>query len=130
MSTRSSLYYDDNFHLYTDGFDTDNVYLEVSDGGNHWDSVTVITIPLPIWAQMRKHTLEPHESYLGLSYEEMLGIAKTKVAAHREWLETHKDTPLVRFAGVLLYGPPEDTEDTMVANWMQYNYKGGPGAVL
>ena len=126
MSTKSSLYYDSThgFHLYTDGFDTDNVYLEVNTDGTQWSQNIVITIPLTVWAQMRTHTMQPQERYLSLTYSEMLEHARKAVRAHRERLEKHKDSPLARFFGVLTFGPPGDTDDTMVENYMRAHWKG------
>ena len=122
MSTKSSLYYDSTyrFHLYTEGFDTDNVYLEVDTDGTR----CVIQIPLTVWAQMRTYTMQPQEEYLSLTYGEMLGRAREAVRVHREQLEKHKDSPLARFFGVLTFGPPEDTDDTMVENYMRAHWKG------
>ena len=126
MSTKSSLYYDSThrLHLYTEGFDTDNVYLEVDTEGTQWSQNIVITIPLTVWAQMRTHTMQPQERYLSLTYSEMLGRAREAVRVHREQLEMYKDSPLARFFGALTFGPPEDTENTMVENYMRAHWKG------
>ena len=56
MSTKSSLAYGDNFHLYQECFDEENVYLELEsvEFEASRDRVTV-SIPVAIWEVIRAY---------------------------------------------------------------------------
>ena len=46
MSTRITLWYSEDLHLYQDGFDDENVYLEIR--SQYFDAL-VVKIPLSAW---------------------------------------------------------------------------------
>lgn len=118
MSTKCSLYWNDSFHLYTEAFDRDNVYLEVYTHGDRFNNATTVVIPLSVWKDMRTHSVQPEERYMEFTDEEMLAEAERCVDEHRTWLVEHKDTPLGKFAGVFTYGPPETSREEMISNWL------------
>ena len=130
MSTKSSMYYsgEHGIHLYTDGFNRDNVYLDVYTTGNHFTQKITVSIPVEVWAEMRTHA-GPGEEYLGKTYEEMLEMGKSAVRAHRGRLEEYKGKPLAGFAGVLVYGKATGTEAEMLENWMEFHWRGAVDAV-
>ena len=121
MSTKSTLYHNEEYHLYTEGFDHTNVYLDWKPGNSYYsEGREGITIPLSVWAAMRTHTVEPEETYLSYTTEEMLVEGAIHVAAHREWLRQHEGSTLAQFAGVVVFGPPESDDATMLHRWMLY----------
>ncbi len=61
MSTKATLYLDDDFHLYRDALDDENVYLELESTSKYVESL-VLTIPIQVWNEMRKHTFEMPDS--------------------------------------------------------------------
>ncbi len=112
MSTRITLWHNEDFHLYEEGFDNENVYLEIKTAP--FIEQLVVKIPLPVWKEMRKHTIEPCESYLDLSDEELTQEAARSVDEHRAWLDAHRSSPVSGLSGVLLFGPPESSREKMV----------------
>ncbi len=56
MSTKRTFLLNDDFHFYSEAFDDENVYLEVRTA---YLEQFVLRIPLDVWNEMRKHTLQP-----------------------------------------------------------------------
>lgn len=114
MSTKATLWYDSEypeFHLYEEAFDHEFVYLSVQRGGKYYDEDVVIRIPNRVWKEMRKHG--PYtERYLDMTDEELREEVMRQVKRHREWLDAHKDE-WARIAGIVVFGPPEGTEQEM-----------------
>ena len=124
MSTRSTLWYSDDLHLYTDGFDRENVYLEVDVGSPYLENL-IVKIPLVAWKEMRKHTIQPSERYLDLTDDELHEEAERAVDEHRAWLDERKDAgSFLRSAGLLLFGSPESTRDEMIGRFV-HHYRPG-----
>jgi hypothetical protein len=121
MSTKRTLYFDDVFHLYADGFDSDNVYLEVQLAGGPIGEL-VVKIPLIAWKEMRQHTIQPEERYLDLSDAELIVEAERAVDEHREWLAAAPNSPLKSMAGLFLFGPPELSRAEMIERFIG-NYR-------
>jgi hypothetical protein len=117
VSTKSSLYFDENFHLYAEALDLEYIYLALRSAQGPVDDL-VIKIPLPVWKQMRQHTLQPEETYLDLTDDELLAEAERKVDEHREWLAAHSNSAFARAAGILTYGPPELSREEMVERFI------------
>ena len=123
MSTRNTLWYSDDFHLYREGFDEDNVYLEIR---SQYFEGLILKIPLAAWKQMRKETIEPAESYLDLTDEELRAEAERRVAEHREHLTSLENSPLRSLSGSLLFGLPESSPADMVESFLAH-YRPGKG---
>ncbi|HZP26637.1 MAG TPA: hypothetical protein VFB90_06275 [Dehalococcoidia bacterium] len=54
MSTKATLWLSDDFHLYREVLDDQNVYLEVR--GSEFIEQIVMKIPIAAWNEMRQHT--------------------------------------------------------------------------
>jgi hypothetical protein len=122
MSTKSTLWHNDVFHLYSEGFDIENVYLEIAG-----DAVgqLVVKIPLAAWKEMRQQTIQPAEQYLDLSDEELLLEASRQVDEHRARLEELRQTdpqhsPLRGLLGSFLFGLPNSSREEMIANFLNH----------
>src|SRR5690349_2828875 len=96
MSTKSTLWYDGEYHLYQEGFDHEHVYLDIQ--SSHFAELT-LKLPLPVWKELRKHTIQPDEEYLDLSDEQLRAEAVTAVDKHRKWLEENNDSRLASLFG-------------------------------
>ena len=118
MSTRLTLWYNDDFHLYQEGFDEQNVYLEVKT--SHLEEF-VLRIPLAAWKEMRKQTIEPAERYSDLTDEEMLAEAERAVDEHRKRLEGLPDTKVKSFVGGLVFGKPGSTRSEMIKSFLHFH---------
>ena len=116
MSTKSTLWHNEVFHLYREGLDDENVYLEIS--SPHFEEL-VLKIPLDAWKEMRKHTIEPAERYLDLTDEQLLQEAERAVDKHRAWLDEHRESPIAGLAGFLLFGSPESTREEMIRGFLE-----------
>lgn len=99
MSTRCSLAYGDNFHLFTDLMDLDNtVHLTIDCCGKHEHS---ISIPPEIWNTIIK--VGPVDAHLvDVSDEKILKIATTRVDAFRK--NTKKNKNMLSLVG-FQFGP-------------------------
>lgn len=122
MSTKSTLWNNDDFHLYSEEFDDANVYLDIN---VPYFAELTLKIPLAAWKEMRKHTIEPNESYLDLSDDELRQEAIRCVKAHRRALdeiraEGGNNLELRLMRGFLPYGSLESTEDEMVEHFMRF----------
>ena len=122
MSTRSTLWYSDEFHLYKEAGDNSHVYLEVR--SPHFEEL-VLRIPLAAWKEMRQHTIQPSERYLDLSADELRKEAEREVDAHRERLDSirKEDGPgqaLLMSSGILQYGPPDSSREEMVESFLRH----------
>ena len=54
MSTKATLWLSDDFHLYREVLDDQNVYLEIR--GSEFIEQLVMKIPIAAWNEMRQHT--------------------------------------------------------------------------
>jgi hypothetical protein len=118
MSTRGTLWHNDEFHLYQEGFDNENVYLEI-EGDPRLESL-VIKIPLLAWKEMRRHTLEPEEGYSDMSADEFATEAARAVDEHRLRLERESKSQFGRMAGMALFGSPDSSRDEMIRCFLRF----------
>jgi len=122
MSTKSTMWYGSDFHLYREGFDDAHVYLDIR--VPYFEQLT-LKIPLEAWKEMRKHTIEPNETYLELSNEELRQEATRRVKEHRRSLDEtrakggHNLGPRL-MGGFLVYGDPEASEAEMVEHFVRF----------
>ena len=84
MSTKSSIAGGEQFHFYTDLFDTDEeqgtLYLQLRGTGCCEKSLSTTAIPPYIWGVIRR-TAPPDLSLLGISDEDLLAMVTAKVDA-------------------------------------------------
>lgn len=88
MSTKSTIVCGENFHLYSEMMDDENVYLEL-EGVTfeaYRDSVTV-AIPAAIWQSIRRHKVDM--SYLAHTDEEIRTAATLHVDDERQKYQGH-----------------------------------------
>jgi len=116
MSTRITLWYGEDLHLYQDGFDDENVYLEVR--SQYFDQL-VVKIPLSAWKAMRQHTIQPAARYINVTDEELLREAEQEVDAHRARLAQEPDSKFKGFLGSFTFGNPESTREEMIRRFLQ-----------
>ena len=115
VSARRTLWYSDEFHLFKDGFDDENIYLEVRDARFR---ELILRIPLIAWKEMRKHTIEPEERYLDLSDSEMREEAEHRVDEHRAALASEPDSRFKGLFGSFLFGPSESSREEMIEHFL------------
>lgn len=121
MSTKQTLWYSDEFHLYSEGLDDENIYLEVNSPAFE---KLVLKIPLMAWKEMRKQTIQPAEQYLNMSDDELIEEALRKVDDHRAELAKIQETGpehagLSIMFGSFVFGPPESSRDEMIVRFLQ-----------
>lgn len=79
MSTKSTLAYGDNFHLYRECFDDENVYLELN--GLHFETTpgsAMVQIPLVVWEVIRGYSPADF-SLVDKTDEELRSLAESYV---------------------------------------------------
>jgi hypothetical protein len=90
MSTKSSLVYGKNYHLYEEIFDRENIWLQLAGAefeASH-QSIT-IGIPLNIWEIIRQHTFAKYD-LVGLSDQELRTLAAQRVEGRLQQYKTSR----------------------------------------
>lgn len=120
MSTKMTLWHNDDFHLYAEGLDDENVYLDIR---TPYTEQFVLKIPLSAWKEMRRHTIEPAERYSDMSDDELLMEAERAVDEHRARLheirqQGGRNIELRLMLGSFIFGPPESTPEEMIKSFL------------
>ena len=121
MSTRSTLWYSDEYHLYQEGLDDNNVYLEVR--SPQFESL-ILRIHLTSLKEMRQHTIQPNERYLDFSADELRAEGEREVDEHRARLDEiradgRKNTGLRMMFGSFAFGSPDSSREEMIQNFIE-----------
>jgi len=127
MSTKCSLAYGENFHLYHECFDNDNVYLRLINSAFQVDRDNVtVTIPIYIWETIR-HFGEPDLSKANLSDAEIFDLVTSKVDERiKEFQEANgnkQKQAVLNFFGSLVYGGAEEPKETQIELGVEYYKK-------
>jgi hypothetical protein len=115
VSTRTTLWHNEDFHLYQEGFDEENVYLEIR--SRYFESL-IFKLPLMAWKEMRQHTIQPMERYLDFSDEELRAEAEREVDEHRRELAGQPDSPFKGFLGSFTFGPKDSSREEMIEHFL------------
>jgi len=119
MSTKSSIFYDkeSEFHLYQEGLDCWNVYLDIPLTGG---SEITVAIPLRIWKEMRHNTLYM-ERYFDMSVEDLRTEAEKAVAERLRRYEeaSERAKPITALAGCLTFGDINLPATEQVENYIE-----------
>lgn len=123
MSTSNTIVRGPNFHLYTDSFDEDNVYLELDkvEFSVEYGEVT-LTIPHAIWEVLRQHSGVSLEG-IDETDEELLLKATQKVderLALYETTEGRMKKMLVGACGLWVYGSIDAPRSEQIARGFDY----------
>lgn len=125
MSTKCTIAYGENFHLYREVFDSDHVYFELDT--THFEAGygrVMIPIPLHIWETIRR--LGGAElDLVDLSDEELLARAQKEVEERMaEYQRVARERPeragLVAILGSLVYGTADEPRDQQIRHGMEY----------
>lgn len=114
MSTRSTIALSGDYHLYHDGFDQQNVYLEIdSDYGK-----IVLRIPAKDWVELSSHVIYPHSQIRGMSDEEVEAFI-TQVVQERmdEWEKSDK-SDILGLSGIATFGDRDSPLESQVISAM------------
>lgn len=125
MSTKCTVMYYDNFHLYHECFDNQNVYLQIDNGQFEasQDSVT-LTIPLEIWESIRRCKCADL-SLAGKTDEELTQQVTLEVEDRViKYQEAHdKLKPLIALGGSMVYGDVKSSKEEQIENGVTYYQK-------
>ena len=110
MSTKATIAYGNNFHLYKEVFDEDFIYLEM-EGVRFEASYNRVTIPIPvhIWEVIRQYE-GTDLSWAETSEEEIVRYVKQQVDERIEKYQQAEDEPNKRLMA-LLSSMPYGTAD-------------------
>lgn len=125
MSTKCSVSYGDNHHLYNECFDDENIYLslkncpfEVSNGG------IMVSIPLYIWETIR-HKGAPDLSKADLTDDQLLQIVETEVdrriKEYQGAVDNDKLGSWLNFCGSFIFGGASTPREEQVKLGMEYS---------
>jgi hypothetical protein len=125
MSTRSSLWYSDDLHLYREAFDENNVYPAIHTGSAYLQEELILRFRLAAWKQMRQYTIEPNESYLDLSDADLHAEAERRVDAHRAHLDEVRNsdgshTGLRLMIGSGLFWSAGSSREEMINSFIEF----------
>lgn len=115
MSTKITLWSNEEIHLYQEGFDNAVVYLEITSPPLE---ALILKIPLPAWKEMRKHTIQPDEHYLDMAAEEFLNEVERKVDEHRAGLTSAPASSFEGLFGVFIFGSSESSREDMIEHFV------------
>jgi len=125
MSTKCSISYSENHHLYNECFDDDNIYLslkncpfEVSNGG------VMVSIPLYIWETIR-HKGAPDLSKADLTDDQLLQDVESQVdkriKEYQEAVDNDKLKSWLNFCGSFIFGGVDTSREEQVKSGMEYS---------
>ncbi len=125
MSTKCSISYGENHHLYNECFDGDNIYLslkncpfEVSNGG------VMVSIPLYIWETIR-HKGAPDLSKADLTDDQLLQDVELEVDRRIEEyqgvIDNDKLKSWLNFCGLFIFGGADTPREEQVKSGMEYS---------
>lgn len=125
MSTRSTICYGDNFHLYHELLDNShNVHLRI-DGCDKCHRSSTIKIPIDVWETIRKHA--GIEFDLANKSEEEIAELATKEVEERiaeyKSAKTKSAKALMAFCGSFVYGSAKDPKLSQIKRGIKYLMK-------
>ena len=126
MSTKASIAYSNNFHLYHECFDEENVYLELEGvefnaSPNH----VTVTIPVAIWETIRQHSVVDL-SYADKSDEEIKIMVEEQVERRiKKYLAASDEKKLkfISLSGSMCYGTADLPRDEQIEKGIEYYFE-------
>ena len=126
MSTKASIAYGNNFHLYHECFDEENVYLELEGiEFNASPNRVTVTIPVAIWETIRQHRVVDL-SYADKSDEEIKIMVEEQVECKiKKYLAAseEKQQNFVSLSGSMCYGMVDLPRDEQIKKGMEYYFE-------
>ena len=127
MSTKCTLSYGPNFHLYSECFDDQNIYLEIekTEFEANQDSI-MITIQLEIWENIRTHTNARFDLITKTDEEiktEVEAEVKHRIANYKEAEEKQQNTAFIELIGFLVCGSAKESYEEQVKRGIEYHIK-------
>lgn len=122
MSTKSTIAHGPNFHLYREGFDESNVYLEVE--GTQFEAGynrVMVPIPVHIWEVIRQYA-GIDLRYADKTDEELRQSVEKEVDERlKDYGEaSEKARGLISLSGFLAFGAADQPREQQVAQGMAY----------
>ena len=122
MSTKSTIAYGPNFHLYHEGLDQDYVYLEL-EGTKFEASYNRVTVPIPVhvWEIIRRYPGIDLE-YVEKTDEEIRQYVAQEVDERLKLYEEadERSRGLVSLSGSLAFGGADEPRDQQIAAGVEY----------
>ena len=124
MSTKCSLSYGENFHLYNECLDDDNVYLRLTKPAFQVDCDNLtVTIPIHIWETIRHHGT-PDLSLCDLSDDDILAkVTKEvdeRIKEHQNAEGNKNEQAILNILGCLVFGGAEEPRITQIESGISY----------
>ena len=123
MSTKCSVAYGPDFHLYREVFDDDHIYLQLE--GVEYEATSqqvMVTIPMHIWEVIRRRG-EADLTYAEKTDPEILAEVEEwvdeRLARYRQALESGAGG-MVSLAGCLVFGTADEPREKQVAQGVAY----------
>lgn len=122
MSTKATIAYGDNFHLYEEVFDEDNIYLELDNVAFEASpNRVVVPIPVAIWEVIRRYR-GIDLSWADKTDQELQQYVEKQVDERIQKYEDSKgdNQGLMRFAGVIAYGKADEPRQQQIDQGIAY----------
>jgi hypothetical protein len=122
MSTKNTLSYGDDFHLYTEAFDNEHIYLNLNNVEFEATQNSVcITIPVAIWEVIRQQ-VGVDLSWVDKSDQFIEEYVKKFV---NERIEHYKENnnSIMKLAGCIAFGIADEPEESQIQQGITYYQK-------
>jgi hypothetical protein len=117
MSTKSSIIWGPDFHLYTEAYDRNSIYLTLPDTAvERDDGDAEIAIPLPVWECIRHYTSADF-TWADRSDEQISEYVKSSVDSRIADTDKH---PLMRICGAAAYGLADSPRDEQIEKGIKF----------
>jgi len=118
MSTKSTIVHGKDFHLYTDGYDRDNIFLNLPSSAVELEDIDEVSIkiPLAVWEYIRQQTCVDF-TWVGKTDEQILQYVTDEVDNR---LSIEIKNAIQRFSGMLVYGLTDDPRDSQIRKGVAY----------
>lgn len=122
MSTKSTIWHGSNFHFYTEGFDDDNVFLELRNV-DFEVSPAEVTVPIPIavWEVIREYSSMTFE-LVDATDEQLLFIVERAVEERMfNYVQAEeKRKGLMALAGAFVFGTADAPREEQVERGLEH----------
>ena len=122
MSTKCSLAQGEQFHLYSEVFDSEHVFLEIE--GCKFEAENnriMVEIPIAIWEVIRQHSLVDF-SLVNKTDQELQEEVERLVQERIEeyTLASEKKKIILGLQGFLSYGPVENAKEKQISDGVEF----------
>ena len=123
MSTKGSLIFGENFHLYKEVFEEEAIYLELENANfEAYPDRVVVGIPIQVWAVIRQYQaidFTDADQTDKEIYAMVEGVVDNRIEKYQA-TEEGSARRLSGLTGAMLYGSPEDSREDQIRRGFEH----------